>query len=71
MNLFSSGSNLSFRGAEKQRFNMRLFISNYELWMITIKEHRCHYGDNTVLYIRKESRDITIMNGVKLKYILL
>jgi hypothetical protein len=50
---------------------MRLFISKYELGMVTIKEHQFHDRDNTVLYIGKESRDITIMYGVKIKYILL
>jgi hypothetical protein len=29
--------------------------------MITFKEHQFHDGDNTVLYIRKESRNITII----------
>jgi hypothetical protein len=71
MNSFSYVSNLSFRGAEYQRFNMRLFISKYEICMITIKEYQFHDRDNTVLYIRKESSDNTIMYGVKLKYILL
>jgi hypothetical protein len=71
MNHFRSSSNLSIRGAENQHFNVRVFISKYELWMITIKGHQCHDRDNTVLYNRKESSDITIMYGVKFKYIIL
>jgi hypothetical protein len=49
MNFFSSGGNLSFRGAEYQRFIMSLFISKFELRMITIKEHQLHDKDNTLL----------------------
>jgi hypothetical protein len=64
MNAFSLGSNLSFRGAELQRFNKRLFISKYELCIISIKEQQFLDRENTVLYIRKESSVITIMYGV-------
>jgi hypothetical protein len=69
MNVFPSSNNSSFGGAEKQRFNVRVFISKYELLMITILLHQFQDWDNTLLYIRKESSDITIMYGVKLKYI--
>jgi hypothetical protein len=48
MNVFSSSSNLLFRGAEKQRFNVCVFNSKYELRMITIKEHQFYDKDNTV-----------------------
>jgi hypothetical protein len=71
MNNFSSTRNRSFRDDEQQRFNVRVFISKYEFWMIKIKEHQFHNRDNTVLYSRKESCDITIMFGVGFKYILL
>jgi hypothetical protein len=65
MNVFSSSSKLSFRDDEYQRFNVRLFIRKYDLWMI-IKEHQFHNRDNTALYSRKVWCDIIIMNGFKL-----
>jgi hypothetical protein len=46
---------------------MRLFISNYELSMIRIKEHQFHESDNTVTYTRKQSCDITKIYDLKFK----
>jgi hypothetical protein len=50
---------------------MRVFISKYELRIISIIEHQFHDRDNTLVYSRKESGHITKMYGIKLKYILL
>jgi hypothetical protein len=50
---------------------MRVFISKYELRIITIKEHQFHDRENKLLFGRKELCDITKMYGIKLKYILL
>jgi hypothetical protein len=47
------------------------FISEFELRMITIKEHQFHEGYNTLLYSRIESYDITKKYGIKLKYVVL
>jgi hypothetical protein len=49
MNILSSSSEYWFRGAEEQGFYMRVFISKYELWMITIKDHQFHVRDNKIL----------------------
>jgi hypothetical protein len=61
INVFSSSSNRSFRGAEYQRLNVRVLISKLELRMITFKEYQFQNTDNTLLYNRKDSCDITIM----------
>jgi hypothetical protein len=50
---------------------MCVFISEYELRMITIKGHQFHEVYNTLLYSRKESCDITKKYGIKLKYVIL
>jgi hypothetical protein len=42
MNAFSSSCDRSLRAAEKPRFGGRVFISKYELRMITIKVHQFH-----------------------------
>jgi hypothetical protein len=50
---------------------MHLFISKYELILLIIEEHQFHDRDNTLLYSRKQSCDITKMYGIKIKYMLL
>jgi hypothetical protein len=66
MSVFSYIGNRSFRGSEQQRFNVRAFISKYELWMRTFKEYQSNDRDNTQLYSKKQSTDITRMYGIKL-----
>jgi hypothetical protein len=52
-------------------FVTRKYISKYEQRMITIKEHQIHDMDNSPLYSRIESCDITKKYGIKLKYVFL
>jgi hypothetical protein len=67
MNAFSSSCVRSFRAAEQQCLGMRVFISKYELRMLKIKEQQFHDRENTLLYSRKHSCDITKLYGIKLK----
>jgi hypothetical protein len=67
MNVFISRWNYSIRHAEKQRFGMRLFISNYEQRMIRNEVNHFHERGNTVTYTRKESSDITKIYDPKFK----
>jgi hypothetical protein len=59
MNVFNSRLSRSFRSPEKRCVVMRVFISKYEIRMITIKEHHLHERDNTLLYSRNESCVVT------------
>jgi hypothetical protein len=58
MKVFSSSINFSFRGAEKQSSNVRVFISKYDLWMITIKEHQFH--DRATQYYTTEKNRVIL-----------
>jgi hypothetical protein len=54
LNVFWSSGN-RFRSAERQRFDMCLFNSKYELIIITNKQHPFYDWENIVLYSSKES----------------
>jgi hypothetical protein len=62
---FCSICKCSCRTAEKQLMCMLLFITKYELRMITIKERQFHNKDNTLLYSQKDLCDINKIYVIK------